>query len=288
MLTFVFPGQGAQKKGMGAELFDTVDFFREVEPQVDAVLGYSLRDLCLNDADSQLNNTRYTQPALYVVNALHYFQAEQSGERPDYVAGHSLGEYNALLVAGVFDFITGLRLVKKRGELMSAASDGGMAAIIGLDPDKIRLALEEPALSELDVANFNSPQQIVISGPKVVIETARQLLEKAGAKAVMPLSVSAAFHSRYMSPAAQRFSEYLDEFEYGAPRIPVIANVTGSPYPTEDPGKNVPEILTRQVTGSVHWQASIEYLLKGGETTFREIGPANVLTRLIDQIRGAN
>lgn len=285
MVTFVFPGQGAQKKGMGGALFDQVGQFREIEPQVDAVLGYSLRELCIEDRDNLLGQTRYTQPALYVVNALHYFQAIDAGERPDYVAGHSLGEYNALLAAGVFDFITGLRLVKKRGELMSAARDGGMAAVIGLSANELQDALRAAALDTLDVANFNSPQQIVISGPVEDIGRAKPVLENAGAKAVMQLSVSAAFHSRYMEDAAQEFSNYLHEFDYSPPVVPVIANVTATPYPSDNPGKSIPELLIRQITGSVHWQGSVEYLLDAGEEKLSEIGPTNVLSRLIDQIR---
>lgn len=288
MVTFVFPGQGAQKKGMGKDLFDSVGLYREIEPQVDAVLGYSLRDLCIHDEKELLNQTRYTQPALYVVNALHYLKAVEDGEKPDSVAGHSLGEYNALLAAGVFDFITGLRLVKKRGELMSSARNGGMAAVIGLSPETVHKVMEDPSLEGMDVANFNSPQQVVISGPEELLGRAKQLLEGEGAKAVMPLPVSSAFHSRYMAPAAEQFSRYLIQFDYAAPAIPVIANTTSAPYPTEDPQKHVPEILAGQVTGSVRWQETIEYLLGTGEEVFREVGPANVLTKLIDQIRVTN
>jgi malonyl CoA-acyl carrier protein transacylase len=132
MIAFVFPGQGSQKKGMGQGLFDEVREYGAVEKEVDSILGYSMRKLCLEDTDNRLKETQYTQPSLYVVNALHYYKAISQGVLPTYVAGHSLGEYNALLAAGVFDFLTGLRLVKKRGELMSQAKNGGMGAVIGL------------------------------------------------------------------------------------------------------------------------------------------------------------
>jgi malonyl CoA-acyl carrier protein transacylase len=132
MIAFVFPGQGSQKRGMGAGLFDEARQYAEVEKEVDAILGYSLRELCLEDPDNRLKETEFTQPCLYVVNALHYYKAVNQGARPDYLAGHSLGEYNALLAAGVFDFLTGLRLAQRRGELMSRAKNGGMAAVIGL------------------------------------------------------------------------------------------------------------------------------------------------------------
>src|SRR5437764_5403869 len=137
MIAFVSPGQGSQKRGMGQNLFDEVPEYAAVENDVDAMLGYSMRKLCLEDPDNRLKETQFTQPSLYVVNALHHYKAVGQGTRPDYVAGHSLGEYNALLAAGVFDFLTGLRLVRKRGELMSQARNGGMGAVIGLSADAL-------------------------------------------------------------------------------------------------------------------------------------------------------
>src|SRR5260221_5116349 len=165
MIAFVFPGQGSQKRGMGQGLFDEVREYAAVEKDVDAILGYSLRKLCLEDAESRLKETQFTQPSLYVVNALHYYKAAGQGTHPAYLAGHSLGEYNALLAAGVFDFLTGLRLVKKRGELMSQAENGGMGAVIGLGASTIAKVIEENGLASLDVANFNTPSQTVVSGP---------------------------------------------------------------------------------------------------------------------------
>src|SRR5712691_1654927 len=165
MIAFVFPGQGSQKKGMGQGLFDEVREYAEVETDVDAMLGYSMRKLCLEDTDRLLTQTQFTQPSLYVVNALHYYKAGSQGARPAWVAGHSLGEYNALLAAGAFDFITGLRLVKKRGELMAQAKNGGMGAVIGLPAATVTKLIQDNGLSSLDVANFNSPSQTVVSGP---------------------------------------------------------------------------------------------------------------------------
>src|SRR5579864_6190948 len=161
MIALLFPGQGSQRRGMGQSLFAEVREYAAVEKDVDALLGYSLRKLCLEDSENRLNKTQFTQPSLYVVNALYYYKAVSQGTRPAYLAGHSLGEYNALLAAGVFDFLTGLRLVKKRGELMSQARDGGMAAVIGLSASTVTRLIKENGLASLDVANFNAPAQIV-------------------------------------------------------------------------------------------------------------------------------
>src|SRR5215469_5241071 len=182
MIAFVFPGQGSQKRGMGQGLFDEVREYAAVEKDVDTILGYSLRKLCLEDADNRLKETQFTQPSLYVVNALHYYKAVSQGTRPGYLAGHSLGEYNALLAAGVFDFLTGLRLVKKRGELMAQAKNGGMGAVIGLGALMIAKVIRENGLANIDVANFNSPSQTVVSGRVDDIRRAGPFFEKAGAQ----------------------------------------------------------------------------------------------------------
>jgi malonyl CoA-acyl carrier protein transacylase len=283
MNVFVFPGQGSQKRGMGEGLFDSVPEFREVEPEVDKLLGYSLRKLCLEDAENKLDETQYTQPALYVVNALHYFKAVADGSKPDAVAGHSLGEYDALLAAGAYDLATGLRLVQKRGELMSQAHGGGMAAVIGLTAEQIADTLKQNGVDSIDVANFNSPIQTVISGPIEDIQRAKPMFEQA--RLYVPLQVSAAFHSRYMAEAAEAFDAFLAGFTFAAPRIPVIANVTAEPYPATDPGTTIRSLLVRQITQSVQWTQSIRYLIGKGATSFQEMGPGNVLTKLIQQIQ---
>ena len=283
MVAFVFPGQGSQRKGMGAGLFDEVRELADVEHEVNAILGYSLRTLCLEDPDNQLNQTRFTQPCLYVVNALHYYQAVAQGVRPDYVAGHSLGEYNALLAAGVFDFLTGLRLVKKRGVLMAQATGGGMAAVAGLRAEQVARLRLEHGLFDLDVANFNSPTQTVLSGPVADIERGKDLFEAAGATVYVRLPVSAAFHSRYMVDAARLYADFLASVTFSPPRIPVIANATGLPYAPE--ASAVRSLLTKQITHSVQWKQSVSYLLRQGVVELKEIGPGNVLTRLVQQIQ---
>jgi malonyl CoA-acyl carrier protein transacylase len=285
MIAFVFPGQGSQKRGMGQGLFDEAPEYAAVEKDVDTILGYSLRKLCLEDADNRLKETQFTQPCLYVVNALHYYKAVSQGARPAYLAGHSLGEYNALLAAGVFDFLTGLRLVQKRGELMSWAKNGGMGAVIGLGARLVAKALQENGLASIDVANFNTPSQTVVSGPIEDIKRAGPLLEKAGARLFMPLQVSAAFHSRYMADAAKAFADFLDPMSFAAPKIPVVANATALPYPTDRGSESVKSLLVKQITHSVQWTKSIRFLISQGVTQFSEMGPGNVLTRLSQQIQ---
>jgi malonyl CoA-acyl carrier protein transacylase len=285
MLAFVFPGRGSQKKGMGAGLFDEVREFSAVEREVDALLGYSLRALCLEDADNTLKDTQYTQPALYTVNALHYYKAIAEGQKPSFVAGHSLGEYDALLAAGVFDYLTGLKLVKRRGELMAQAKGGGMAAVVGLTAEKIVEVANSENLAGIDVANYNSPTQIVVSGPVEEVQRSGALFEKAGARMVVPLQVSAAFHSRYMADAAKIFADFLAPMKFSPPKIPVIANVTAQPYPHD--GDSAKLLLVKQIASSVQWTQSVRYLLDAGVAEFKEMGPGNVLTKLIQQVRKA-
>jgi len=285
MIAFLFPGQGSQKRGMGQGLFDETPQYAEVEKDVDTILGYSLRKLCLEDADNRLKETQFTQPCLYVVNALHYYKAVGQGARPTHLAGHSLGEYNALLAAGVFDFLTGLRLTQKRGELMSRAKNGGMGAVIGLGADAVAKVIEENGLASIDVANFNSPSQTVVSGPTEDVRRAGPLFEKAGARIYMPLQVSAAFHSRYMADAAKAFADFLAPMSFAAPQIPVISNVTAQPYPADNASESVKSLLAQQITRSVRWNQSVRFLISQGVTQFSEVGQGNVLTRMAQEIQ---
>jgi malonyl CoA-acyl carrier protein transacylase len=200
---------------------------------------------------------------------------------PDFVAGHSLGEYNALLAAGAFDFETGLKLVQKRGDLMSTSGGGGMAAIIGLREEEILSVLHHYRLDTLSIANYNSYTQLVISGPLVDIKAARTYFKSAGARAYIPLKVSGAFHSHYMEHAQQEFSKYIRQFTFSTPRIQVISNIKAKPTLRNE----ITESLTKQITHPVHWTQSIRYLLDRNETVFEEIGPNKVLTHLIKDIR---
>jgi malonyl CoA-acyl carrier protein transacylase len=284
MEAFVFPGQGSQVRGMGKGLFDKVAEFRDLEKQIDDILGYSIITLCLEDPQSRLKETQFTQPSLYVVNALHFYSAISEGRRPSYLAGHSLGEYNALLASGGIDFLTGLRIVKRRGELMAQARNGAMAAVIGFAPERVAELLRRNGLDSLDIANFNSPTQTVISGPSEDVKRAEPLLQKEGVQLYIPLPVSAAFHSRYMVTAAKAFEEFLQPLPFHELSIPVVSNVTAQPHPSHDPN-GIKSLLIKQVYSPVLWLQSVQYLLGKDVSTFTEMGPGNVLSRLIQQIR---
>lgn len=279
MKTYMFPGQGSQARGMGGSLFDA---FPDLTAKADAVLGYSIKELCLNDPRRELGKTQFTQPALYVVNALSYYKRIQdTGETPDYLAGHSLGEFNALLAAECFDFETGLKLVKKRGELMSQATDGAMAAIVNATRDQIEAVLKEKGFGNVDIANYNTPLQIVISGPAADIAACQEIFQFDRVMYV-PLNTSGAFHSRLMIPSRQKFEAFLKKRKFSKPKIPVIANLTAQAYPDGA----VVEYLSRQIHSTVLWSDTIHHLMSlSEEMEFIEIGHGDVLAKMILKIK---
>lgn len=274
----IFPGQGAQSRGMGAALFDK---YPKLIREADDILGYSIRSLCLEDPDKRLEETSFTQPALYVVSALSYLQKQESGLAPTYAAGHSLGEYNALFAAGAFDFQTGLRLVQKRGQLMGRARGGGMAAVIGLSAEAIQQVLKREGLTGVDIANFNTPSQLVISGPKEEVVKAEAPLLAAGARHFVLLRVGAAFHSRYMVEAEKEFSAFLSQFRFAPLRFPVFSNVHALPYDAE----RIHETLAAQISRPVRWGEIVRRLLSLEGAEFVEVGPGNVLTGMLRKIQ---
>ena len=272
MKVFAFPGQGSQVVGMGKGLFEK---FPDVIERANGILGYDIKELCLNDSNDQLGLTQFVQPALYTVNYLHFLDY---GQEADVYLGHSLGEYNALLVAGVFDFATGLKLVQKRGELMSQASGGAMAAVLGLEREDIFKILEQNGLELIDVANFNAPIQTVISGKEEDIIVAKQKFLDAGAKRYIKLAVSGAFHSRYMKVASENFEKFAKKFNFSSPRKCVIANVSAKDYQND-----VLDLLVKQIYSPVEWVKTIQSI-KEESTEFLELGPGKVLTGLYRKI----
>ncbi|MBQ0826803.1 ACP S-malonyltransferase [Streptomyces sp. RG38] len=279
MKAIIFPGQGSQSRGMGADLFPR---FPELVAGADEILGYSVAELCREDPDRRLDSTEFTQPALYTVSALSYLDRVRGGwHGAHFFAGHSLGEYTALFAAGAFDFLTGLRLVMERGRLMGRVRDGGMAAVIGLDEEEIRTVLTESGLTDVDVANYNSPDQLILSGAKERVHGARDAFLRAGARNFLPLRVSGAFHSRFMEPARGEFEEFLAGTAFGPLTVPVIANVTGREHVPD----GLRHALAEQLVRPVRWEQGIRHLLERGVTDFQETGPGTVLTRLVDRIR---
>lgn len=277
MRAVVFPGQGSQFKSMGRDLFSR---FPELVELADSSLGYSIADLCINDPDSKLGQTRYTQPAMYVVNALHFLASKETEDQaPDFVAGHSLGEYSALLAAEAFDFETGLRLVQKRANAMAEARNGGMAAVIGAEAADLRALLDRSDCAGLTIANRNTLLQNILSGPTEDLRRAEELIRDSG-YTIVPLPVSCAFHSSAMSDAQAEFSEYLRTVEFNWLRTPVISNVEATPYSQS----KIKSLLSLQITSPVRWLDTILYMRRNGASLIEEIGPGTVLRDMLAKI----
>ncbi len=270
MTVLVFPGQGCQYDGMGADLFDR---YPDHVEKASEVLGYCIRTLCLSN-DSRLHQTQFTQPALFFVNALAFLDQNR---QPDYLLGHSVGEYNALHAAGAISLDDALRLVQRRGELMQSMSEGSMAAVLGLEVD----AIEEILIEGVEIANHNTPTQIVVSGRQEAMDVFEPMALKAGAKRFVRLQVSGAFHSSLMQGAAQDFEKSLQSVSFHDPQVPVVANVSARPYVSSEILKG----LVSQIGHRVRWVESIEWLLSKGEKEFIEINAAKpVVLKLIKQI----
>ncbi|MHB8104842.1 MAG: ACP S-malonyltransferase [Dehalococcoidales bacterium] len=282
---WVFPGQGSQSVGMCRDLYDNVKSARAVFEQADKALGVSLSRLCFEGPEDELRQTINAQPALVTAGyACLEAAREISGSKltaPAFIAGHSLGEYTALVAAGVLDFSTAVRLARERGRLMHEAGQkraGAMAAIIGLGETKLAEVCKE---SDTVMANINSPGQIVISGAAENVAKAMELATAAGATRTVPLQVSGAFHSPLMQPAVEGMIKYIDATDFKPPTIPVIGNVTALPLATPE---DVKTELKKQLLSPVQWQRTIEYMIKQGVTTFIEIGPGRVLAGLVKRI----
>jgi [acyl-carrier-protein] S-malonyltransferase len=278
----VFAGQGAQAVGMGKDLADAYPTCRALFEQADAVLGYSISKICFEGPAEELTKTRHCQPAIFVASMAAFTALKQN--RPNLTfaaaAGLSLGEWTALCAAGVLGFEDTLRILEARGRFMQDACDqaeGGMVSILGLTADALRPICEA---SGLEMANLKSAGQTVLSGPKAGIDKAAELAKAAGAKRSIPLKVAGAYHSSLMKPAAERLAGVLQGVTFRPPAFPVVANVTGLPHGAPE---SIRDTMVRQVTSSVRWQASVEWMKAAGVTQYIEFGPGKVLSGLVKQ-----
>lgn len=283
---FIFPGQGAQSVGMGKDAYDAVPAARDLFLSADEQLGFPLSSIIFNGPDEDLKQTVNTQPALLGTSMAYLEAIRGKGIEPDYVAGHSLGEYSALVCAGVLTFEEAVSIVRARGEYMEAAVPGGqgaMAAVLGAD----REALSELCKSitaeghVVELANMNCPGQIVISGSAQGVAAAAERVKEAGGKRAIPLEVSGPFHSTLMKEAANRLADKLEQAAFNTPSVPVVANVTARPV--EDAAA-IRGLLVEQVYSPVLWHDSVEWMIAQGVDTFVEIGPGSVLSGLIKKI----
>jgi [acyl-carrier-protein] S-malonyltransferase len=289
-IAFLFPGQGAQSVGMGRQLAETVPDARRLYDQAAAVLGYDLAKLCFEGPEEQLDSTVISQPALFVTSLAALESLRQHA--PELVrgcqaaAGLSLGEYTAMVFAGVLDFETGLRIVQQRGEAMQQASDAqpsGMVSILGMEAEQIeQLCNESRGEGEiLRIANLLCPGHIAVSGHNAACERIAEAAEKAGAMKAVPLAVAGAFHTPIMQPAVERLAAALAGAELRPPRFPVVSNVDARPH--DDP-EEIRQLLVRQVVSPVEWESSMRYLLDQGFDRFHEVGPGRVLRGLLRRI----
>jgi len=286
MIAFIFPGQGSQNPGMGKDLADNFPAAKQVFEEADGALGFALSDLCFNGPAEELQLTENTQPAILATSiaALRAMQA-QDFPTPDFVAGHSLGEYSALVAAGALALSEAVKIVRVRGAYMQEAvpvGTGAMAAILGADLQTVKDACDEAAQGEVcSPANINSPAQIVIAGNAAAIDRAIPILKERGAKRAIKLNVSAPFHCALMNPAQDRLAADLEQANFHDLTAPVVTNVDAKAVVT---GKEARESLVRQVSQPVRWLESVEFLINQGVQTFVEIGPGKVLSGLVRQI----
>jgi [acyl-carrier-protein] S-malonyltransferase len=280
MIAFVFPGQGSQEVGMGCDLCHASPEARRVFDEADEALHIPLSRLCFEGPVDELRETINSQPAILTASIAYLRSTPElnSGIKPAFVAGHSLGEYTALVAANVLDFADAVRLVRERGRLMHEAGKiepGTMAAIIGLDEESVEeVSLETGA----EIANINCPGQLVVSGTRESVAQCMDLAQARGATGTVPLQVSGAFHSVLMKPVVEGMRQAIAEVSFRPAEAPIVANSTATPVSTVD---EIKDELIRQLCSCVRWQSSVEYMAKAGVDTFVEIGPGIVLTKLI-------
>jgi [acyl-carrier-protein] S-malonyltransferase len=283
----VFPGQGAQEVGMGKKLFERYATAKEVFERAESALGFDLKEIIFNGPDEELKKTEYAQPAILTMSMAVFRCLEEEGVHfePQYVAGHSLGEYTALVASGTLSLEDGVRLVHLRGRLMQEAvpiGKGSMAAIIGLERETVLSICESASATGVcQAANFNAPGQIVISGEREAVDMAVAMCKDAGAKRALPLKVSAPFHCSLMRPVADRLLESFKECSWKDPEWPLVANVSGK---TESDVESIQQALFQQTFKPVLWSDSIEFIISKGVHHFVEAGPGSVLSGLIKRI----
>lgn len=286
MIAYIFPGQGSQYAGMGRELAEKFPAAKEVFEEADAALGFALSDLCFNGPAEALQLTENTQPAILTTSiaAWRVMQAEL-GAKPDFVAGHSLGEYSALVSAGALSLSDAVRIVRARGRYMQEAvpvGTGAMAAILGADLNDVIAACNEASEGQVcSAANINSPNQVVIAGETAAIDRAIEVVKTRGAKRAIKLNVSAPFHCALMDPAQERLAKDLENTEFSELSVPLVTNVDARAIRT---GKEARDSLVRQVSQPVRWLESVEFLANQGVQIFIETGPGKVLSGLVRQI----
>lgn len=282
-IAFLFPGQGSQSVGMGKDLYDNYESAKNVFDTADKVLGKSITKMCFEGPDEDLKQTVNTQPSIVTMSiaALEALKSELD-LTPSYTAGHSLGEYCAMYAAGVMSLDDTLKLIQKRADLMSETKGGSMAAVLNAPEGAVENALQEASsVGYVDVANYNSPVQVVITGDSDAVSKASELLKEAGVRKVVPLAVSGAFHSKFMENAGKEFEGFVSEFNLSDSKLPVITNVDAEPTTLAADFKSK---MPKQIYSSVHWTQTIEKMISDGVDTFIEIGPGKVLAGLNKKI----
>lgn len=276
-IAFIFPGQGAQSVGMGKDIYENSSVAKKVYDRFDEIIGRKLTDICFEGPEDSLKQTINTQPAILATSiALLEVLKEKLDIKPDYVAGHSLGEYGALYTADVLSLDDTIKAIAKRAELMSHAKSGSMAAVLGLSQN-----LLEEIISTVDgvvsIANYNTPEQLVITGEEDAVSKVSSLASEKGAKRVIPLAVSGAFHSALMKPAGEEFAQFVKELKFNDASIPVVTNVDAE---ETTQGSDFEEKMPRQIYSSVYWTQIIQHMISQGVDTMIEIGPGSVLMGL--------